>query len=93
MDVTRVREDFEGLTPGQQLEFMASVGPTFCRKMMADPALRRQMMARCLRADACSLSRVARTLQQAGIMAAALAAGVKAAANRLTRGAPPAAAA
>ena len=48
MDFMRLREDFEGLPAEDQMQFMASVGPAFCRKVMADPALRRQMMARCV---------------------------------------------
>ena len=48
MDLLRLRKDFEGLTPEDQMQFMASVGPAFCRKVMADPALRRQMMAQCV---------------------------------------------
>ena len=86
MEAHRLREDFEGLTPDQQLEFMASVGPAFCRSVMADPARRRQMVARCLRADACSLARIVRPLQRAGITVSAVIAGVRAAAAHLTQG-------
>lgn len=85
MDINRLREDFEELTPDEQLEFMASVGPPFCRSVMADPARRRQMMARCLRADGCPLGRIAAALQQGGITVAAFIAGIRAAAAHLTQ--------
>jgi len=48
MDFMRLREDFEGLPPEDQMQFMASVGPAFCRRVMADPALRRRMMTQCV---------------------------------------------
>ncbi len=85
MDISRMREDFEGLTPEDQMEFMAGVGPAFCRSMMADPARRRQMMARCLRVNNCSLARMAGVAVGAGLTVAALIAGIRAAASYLGR--------
>ena len=84
MEVTRLKEDFEGLTPEQQMEFMAGVGPAFCRAMMKDPARRRAMMSRCLRADGCSVARMAATIGAAGITLTALLAGIRAAVKHLT---------
>jgi hypothetical protein len=78
MDATRVREDFEGLTHDQQVEFMASVGPAFCRKVMVDPALRRQMMARCF-AERCVLRGAVREgLRALAALPPALLAGLRA---------------
>lgn len=78
MDVTRVREDFEGLTPDQQMEFMTSVGPTFCRKVMADPALRRQLMARCFRERCAPMAAVRERLRAFAALPPALLAGLRA---------------
>jgi len=85
MDISKLREDFEGLPPEDKMEFMASVGPAFCRSMMADPARRRQMFARCVRGNACSMGRVAGALAGAGLTVAALIVGVRAAASHLAR--------
>ena len=83
MDVTRLREDFERLTPEDQMELMASVGPTFCRRMMSDPARRRQMMARCLREGCRPVAAVLGRLRAARAMARALVVGFRAGVERL----------
>ncbi len=88
MDLLRLREDFEGLTPEGQMEFMASVGPAFCRSVMADPARRRLMMTRFLGKGGCGcpMGRIPHLLVRAGITMAAVTAGVRAAAAHLARG-------
>jgi hypothetical protein len=78
MDVTRIREDFEGLTHDQQVEFMASVGPAFCRKVMADPALRRQMMARCFGERCVGMGAIRERLRAMAALPPALLAGLRA---------------
>ena len=83
MDLLRLREDFEGLTPEEQMEFMASVGPPFCRGMMSDPARRRQMMARCLREGCRPVAAVLGRLRAARAMARALVVGFRAGVERL----------
>ena len=92
MDPAKMREDFERLTPEEQMGFMAAVGPAFCRSVMADPARRRLMIARHLGKAACPLGRLTRRLAAAGITLAAFVAGVRAAAAHLAHGAPPEAA-
>lgn len=89
MDVTRLREDFERLTPEDQMEFMASVGPAFCRKMMADPALRRQMLARCLAERCPPMAAVLRRVRAAGAIARAVVVGVRAGVERLRQSPTP----
>jgi hypothetical protein len=59
MDLIRLREDFEGLAPEEQMEFMASIGPEFCSRVMRDPARLRQMVARHLAEGTCPLARIA----------------------------------
>ncbi len=89
MDLTRLREDFEGLPPEEQMQFMTSIGPAFCGRVMRDPARLRQMMARHLREGACPLGRIARRMARARITLAALMAGVRAASEHLSQGASP----
>jgi hypothetical protein len=88
MDLNRLREDFEGLSPEAQMEFMTSVGPAFCRGVLADPARRRALLAHCVREAACPLCRVVGPVAAVGIRAAAFAAGVRAALTHLARGGP-----
>ena len=89
MDLIRLREDFEGLPPEEQMEFMASIGPAFCSRVIRDPARLRQMVARHLAEGACPVGRIARRVARARITLAALVAGVRAAAGHLRQGASP----
>ena len=89
MDLIRLREDFEGLSPEEQMEFMASIGPAFCTRVMRGPARLRQRMARHLLEGACPLGRIARRVARARITLAALMAGVRAAAGHFGQGASP----
>jgi hypothetical protein len=89
MDLIRLREDFEGLAPEEQMEFMASIGPEFCSRVMRDPARLRQMVARHLAEGTCPLARIARRVARARITLAALMAGVRAAGGHLSQGASP----
>ncbi len=82
MDINRLREDFAGLSPEDQMEFMASVGPAFCRSVMADPARRRQMMARCLSERCRPVAAVLGRLRAARAMARAVGAGLRAGVDR-----------
>lgn len=89
MDLIRLREDFEGLPSEEQMEFMASVGPAFCRRMMSDPARRRQMLARCLAERCPPMAAVLRRLRAARAMARAVVVGFRAGVERLRQSPTP----
>lgn len=83
MDWYRLREDFEGLSPEDQMAFMLGVGPGFCRTVLADPARRRAMLALCLREHCRPAAAVLRRVRAARATLRAVGAGVRAGFARL----------